>query len=705
MSELSEATRPLLWNISSLWIMYALFLIAFGVFCWGIYTRIRSWRKGKSDDERLADWGKRLWLLIKELALQQRTRDSWLPGLFHSLIFYSFVVLVFTTAIVGLDADFGTTLFRGYFYVALTVGAELAGILVLLGVTIAIIRRTVKRPKTLENGIGDIWPLLLIAAIIITGFLIEGLRIAARGDDWSYLSPVGQGAGRLFNGLSEQTLASVHKVTWWTHTALSMAWIASIPYTKFVHLIALPSNVFFTKLKPRGEFSRVNLAELMESDDFDDDTFSVGVETAEDFTWKQRLDFDACISCGRCEESCPAYDIGNSFSPKQFIVSCRDFLEKKIANAGAASEEEGPTVVGDGLDEEFVWYCRTCAACMEVCPACIDHVDTLMEVRRNQVLIQGNLPDEAARALRTMDTTGNPFGHQDDRMEWMKDLDIRVVGPGEKCDVIFWAGCFTSFDPTKQQIAKDVCKLLTQCEIDFGVLGKDEICCGDPARIIGDERVFQEVVDNQVELLNKREFRVLVTSCPHCYNTLKNEHPQFGGNYNVVHYTEFLHELLLSGKLEPKVAVTRRITYHDPCYLGRYSDIYDAPRKVIAKAANSRISEMKDSRRRSMCCGGGGGHFWMDLKSDKRINNMRIQQAIEAKADTVVTSCAYCKQMLEDAVKALDLDERLEVVDIASLVVSTQPAEKKIDTRAEPGGIETGSDPGDGGDRVPVVGD
>jgi Fe-S oxidoreductase/nitrate reductase gamma subunit len=674
MSELSEATRPLYWNISSVWIMYALFFTAFAIFCWGLYRRISSWRKGKPDGERFSDWGKRLWLLIKELALQQRTRDSWLPGLFHSLIFYSFAVLVFTTSIVALDADFGTSLFRGYFYVALTIGAELAGLLVLIGVTIAILRRAVKRPKTLDNTFGDIWPLLLIAAIIVTGFLTEGLRISTKGDEWAALSPIGQGLSLLFAGFSEQTGSCAHKILWWTHTAISMAWIASIPYTKFFHLLALPTNIFFAKLKPRGELSRVNLEELMDSDDFDEDTFSVGVETAKDFTWKQRLDFHACISCGRCEEVCPAYDIGNIFSPKQFINSCLDFLDKKVANGGDDSETEPPTVVGDGLEgDKFVWYCRTCAACMEVCPACIDHVDTLIEVRRNQVLIQGELPDEAARALRKMDTTGNPFGHQDDRMDWMKDLDVRLVGPGEKCDVIYWAGCFTSFDPTKQQIARDVCKLLSQCGVEFGVLGKDEICCGDPARVIGDERIFQEAVDKQVELLDKREFRVLVTSCPHCYNTLKNEYPQFGGNYNVVHYTEFLHELLSSGKLQPESASTRRITYQDPCYLGRYQNVYDAPRKVIAKVANSGILEMKDSRRRSMCCGGGGGHYWMDLKSDKRINNMRIQQAVDVGAETVVTSCAYCKQMLEDAVKALDLDEQLEVMDIVSLVVSNSP--------------------------------
>jgi len=692
MSNLSEAGRQIMWNISGAWVMYLLFFVALGVFAFGLYRRVAVWREGKADDERLGNWGERFLILVRELALQRRVRGSRFPGIFHSLIFYSFLALVITTAVVALDFDFGTTLFEGHLYVALTVAAELAGVLILVGVGMALVRRSALRPKTISTGPSDLWPPIHLGLLVLTGFLVEALRIAAQGDAHAALSPVGLLLALPFAGASARGLATAHQATWWVHCALSMGWIASLPYTKFFHLIALPMNVFFSKLGPRGRLSRMDLLELLELDDFDEDSLVVGVGSTRDFTWKQRLDFDACISCGRCEEVCPSFDVGNPFSPKEFIQGCRDLCAGEAAAREGARPEQGSDpgeypdggigLIGPGFDEGFVWFCRTCTACMEVCPAAVDHLDTLIEVRRNEVLVNGRLPDEAARALRQMDVTGNPFGPQGDREDWIDSLGVRVVGPGERCDVLYWIGCCTAFDPDKQRIAVDVCTLLEQCGIDFGVLGRDERCCGDPARVLGEERLFQETAREQVEQLEAREFRVLLTSCPHCYNVLKNEYPQFGGKYHVVHHSEFLHEMMWAGRLVPKIGLARRVVYHDPCYLGRYQHIYDAPREVLRGILGADLPEMRDHRDHSMCCGGGGGHFWMDLKKGERINNRRVTQALEAGADTIVTSCAYCKQMLDDAVKTMDLDERIEVVDIASLVVSTQrslPAETKTD--------------------------
>lgn len=672
MPVLSEATRPIMWNISQVWLMYVLFFIAMGVFFFGLYNRVASFRRGKSDNERLGDLGKRFRVLVTELFLQRRTRQSRFPGIFHGLIFYSFVVLGVTTTVVALDYDFGTSLFRGFFYVLLTVGAEFAGFFILVGLSMAVFRRVSGRSNSIETKRSDVWPLVLIATIILSGFLVEGLRIAAHGDRWSYLSPIGRGFAFLFSGVSQSSTGLAHRALWWFHTGLTMFWIATIPYTKFVHLLALPSNIFFSKLRPYGELSRVDILQLLESDGFDEDSFNVGLAKVSDFTWKQRLDFESCVSCGRCEDVCPAFGVGNDFSPKQFIASCRDL----VARAEDADDETSrdPSLVGNAFDNNFVWNCRTCTACMEVCPACIGHLDTLIEVRRNLVLIEGELPDEARRALRAMETTGNPFGPQGDRVEWIESLGVPIVPPGEKVDVLYWPGCCTAFDPMKQKIAVDVTNLLRQCEIDFGLLGADEVCCGDPARVLGDERIFQEAAKNQVAALNAREFRVLLTSCPHCYNVLKNEYPQFGGNYNVVHHSEFLHEMLWSKRLQPVLGLARRAVYHDPCYLGRYQNIYESPRQVIKAITGAEVVEMKSSRERSFCCGGGGGHFWMDLKKGERINNLRVKQAVEVNADTIVTACAYCKQMLDDAVKALDLDEQIHVEDIASMVVRAQAA-------------------------------
>lgn len=675
MADLSQATRPLMWNISGAWVMYLLGVLTLAIFARGLAERIRQWRAGRPDGERLGDWGRRALHLARELLLQRRVRGSRFPGIFHSLIFYSFLVLVLVTTVVALDYDFGTTFFRGWLYVGLSLAAELAGLLVLVGVGMALWRRRY-RPDTLPHRVLDTWALLLIAGITLTGFLVEGLRIATAGDPWAHLSPVGLAFGVLFSGVSSSTGRALHVGLWWLHLGLAFGFIASIPYTKFFHLLALPTNLFFAKLGPRGALKRSDLSALEDAEDFDEETFKVGVERAGDFTWKQRLDFDACIQCGRCEEICPAVQAGHPFSPREFIQTGRALVGRAEAGAREAgtreSPERDPAVVGEGgLDEQYIWYCRMCMACMEVCPACIDHADTVVEVRRNQVMMHEQMPSDASRALKMLESRGNPFGPQSEREDWPRRLGVRTVGPGESCDVLYFVGCCTTYDPTKQRIAMDLVRLLERCGIDFGILGADERCCGDPARVLGDERLFQEIAKAQIEELKSREFKYLLTGCPHCYNVLKNEYPTVGGSFNVVHHSEFLHEMLWAGDLLPAVGLTRRAVYHDPCFLGRYQRIFDSPRETLRALPGVVLSEMANHHERSLCCGGGGGHFWMDLKVSKRINNLRVEQALAAGADTIVTSCAYCQQMLTDSTKAMDVDEQLEVIDLGSLVLST----------------------------------
>ena len=685
MESLNQASREVMWNISHPWIMYVLFLTALAFFGYGMYQRIAVWRKGQPEGNRFNELARRVKFLVTELLMQKRVRNSSFPGIFHSFIFYGFGILIVTTGFVAMDYDFGTSFFKGWLYVFLTVASEAAGTVILIGVGMAGYRRYIKKPSSLETSIMDGWALLLIALLIITGFLTEGLRIATIGDKWELLSPVGLLASYLFRGISEEGNRLAHVTLWWTHTVLAMGWIASLPYMKFFHLLAIPANVFLAKLGPRGALKRVDLEEMMSAEDFDEESFKVGVENAKDFTWKQRMDFDACISCGRCEEICPAAIAGQPFSPRQMIARLKNAVaetEKAELTKAAGAESVGaaaaaPTpVVGGALDEDFIWYCRTCTACMEVCPACIEHVDTLIDIRRNETIMQGRMPADAARALKMLERLGNPFGPQSDRVNWVEDLGIRVVGPGEECDVIYWIGCCTTFDPTKQKIAQDLCTLLKKCGIDFGVLGSDERCCGDPARLMGNENIFQTIAKEQVEELNKRKFKVLMVSCPHCYNVLSSEYPQFGGHFNVVHHSEFLHEMLWSGRIAPSVGEKSKMVYHDPCYLGRYQKIYDSPREVLNAIPGADIVEMKNHHEKSMCCGGGGGHFWMDIKKGERINNLRVKQAKDAGADTIVTSCAYCMQMITDSVKLMNLDEEIKVIDLASVVLNSLKSEE-----------------------------
>jgi Fe-S oxidoreductase/nitrate reductase gamma subunit len=681
MPPLSEATRPLMWNISHAWAMYGLFIVALAICAWGVYQRITFWRQGKSDQERLSDWGKRLKVLLGEVFLQKKVRNSIYPAILHSLFFYSFVVLVVTTLIIMIQYDMNhlfsldIEIFKGLVYVFFSVASELAGIFILIGIGMAAYRRYIMKPETLPNGLEDGLVLLLIAGMVITGYMVEGLRIAVLGDNWKALSFVGAAIAPLFAGMNADVAKGFHVSLWWIHTIFAMSWIALIPYTKFFHMLSLPTNAFFSKLKPRGELQRQDIEKLMES--AEDDDLKLGLQKADEFSWKQRLDLDACISCGRCDEVCPAYMADKEyFSPRQLVSRLKKSLDE-LAGSGK-NPAEIADIVGTAFDEEFLWHCRTCGACMEVCPAMIDHVDTLMELRRNEVLIQGRMPEEAGRALRLFETNGNPFGSQSDRVDWINEAKIRVVGPGEKVDVLYWIGCCITFDPQKHQIAADLCRLMERCGIDYGVLGEDEKCCGDPARIMGQEMLFQQAAKEQVEILKQREFKTLLTGCPHCYNVFKHEYKQFGGNFNVVHHTEFIQQMIEQGKLQPQAGAAAKAVYHDPCYLGRYQKIYDAPRSVINAIPAVQLFEMKNRREKSLCCGAGGGHYFMDLKRGERINNLRVKQAHDAGADTIITGCAYCMHMLQDSLKLLNLDESMRVIDIASLTADRiKEAEKK----------------------------
>ncbi len=690
--QLSQASRPIMWNISHPWIMYLLLVIAMFVFAYGLYLRIGFWMRGKEDNERFSNWGKRFLKMMKEVFLHSKILRNKFPGIFHAFIFYSFLVLFITTSIIALDYDLHTNFFRGYLYVFFTIGADLGGLFILIGIAMAAYRRYVTKPKTIDTGIDDTWSLILIALLVITGFLTEGLRIATIGDKWAYLSPVGLAVSYLFKGISPQAGRAWHVGLWWTHTVLAMTWIATIPYTKFFHLLTVPGNIFFSKLEPKGALKHVDIEALLESEDFDEESFNVGIERADEFTWKQRMDFDACISCGRCEELCPAFIAGEDFSPKRLIASLKKITHEyddkfraakeeaelnPAKSVGAAAMPDAPMIVGEAFGEDFVWSCRTCGACIEACPASIQHVDTLMEIRQNEVVMQGRMPAEAAKALKTLESLGNPFGAKDEVIEWLKENNVRIVGPGEKVDVIYWIGCATSFDPTKRKIAEDMFRLLDAVGIDFGVLGEDEYCCGDPARSLGQDHLFQTIAKQQIEEFMKRDFNILLVSCPHGYNTFKNEYPNFGGHFRVVHHSEFLHEMLYSKELLPIFETHRHLTYHDPCYLGRYQNIYDPAREAIKAVPNSDFHEMKNHHEKSLCCGAGGGHFWMDLKKGERINNIRVQQALDINADTIITSCPFCMQMLDDSVKIMNVDEQVEVMDIVTFMLEGLEGEKR----------------------------
>jgi Fe-S oxidoreductase/nitrate reductase gamma subunit len=674
--------RPLYWNISHFWLMYVLFGIALAVFASGLKQRTRYWKFGQARHEPLVRTGKRLAIALREALLQSRVSRERFPALFHGLIFYSFLVLVVTTTVVAIDADVGLPLFRGTTYLVLSAAADVAGVLLLLGLSLATWRRFVKKAPNLDRGVSDGVPLALLSTLIVTGYVIEGLRIRFTGELHSHFSPVGSLLALAFQGVSEPTGRGLHRALWWFHMSSAMGFIAIIPYTKLFHLISMPVNAFFQDLSGTTALVRKDLDALMSAPTFDEASFTLGIGAMNDFTWKQRFDHDACIGCGRCQDVCPASRSGDQFGPKDFILSLKKYGHEQVqalAEAAAATGAPGapPAIVQNVFNDEYVWHCRTCRACVEVCPAHIDHVTPFVEIRRNEVLMKGRLPGEAQQALKQLEGQGTAFGPQADRVAFFEAAGFKTVAPGEEVEALYFVGCLSSFDQTKQKIARDFVRLLELAKVSYGTLGADETCCGDPARVLGNELLFQSTAKAQLAAINARKFKYVVVNCPHCLHALADEYKSFGASFEVIHHSELIRRLIAEGRLTPSLEQQQAVVFHDPCYLGRYQGQFEAPREVLQALPGCAVREMGDHREKSMCCGGGGGHFWMDLRAALRINNLRVEQATTAGASCLATGCPFCLGMFTDSVSLLDLDGKLEVADLATLTLRSLEPQKK----------------------------
>lgn len=682
------ASREIMWNMGTLShvLMYALMVVAFVIFGIGLGRRIRGWKRGCPAGEPLGDWGRRFWILIRETLLQHQTRRRMLPAIFHSLIFYSLAVLFVTTLIVMVDMDFGIRIYHGPLYLVLTLLADIAGATLLIGLVIAAVRRYLARPDFLPANQGvDAAVLLILGGIVLTGFIAEGARIALHpaGDPWRAYSPIGSLCAGLFAGADPSAGRAVHFATWWVHALGTFTMIALVPYTKFFHMLSIPTNQFLAKVAPAGALQRVDIEGLFASDDVAED-FVIGVAEPKHLTWKQRVDLDACIDCGRCDEVCPVNRVDQPLSPRSLIKDLGALVERADAAADkaatgspggavAVADEPLPVIGAQGTvfaDLEFIWYCRTCYACQDICPAGIWHVDHLIELRRSQVLMEGQLPSEASRSLKTMEAQGNPFGAQADRMDLVEKLGIPIVGPGEETEILFWIGCTTTFDPEKHAIAEDMIAIMKHIGVRFGHLGKDETCCGDPARVLGEENLFQMTAKQTAEALKARTFKQLLVTCPHGYNVFKNEYPQFGGHFEVVHHTELLARWIREGRLKLEKPLDLRAVFHDPCYLGRYQGLTAPPREALRAVPGLELRRFQHQERESFCCGAGGGHYWMDLDVGgvDRVENCRAREADASGADTIAVACPLCLQMLTDGVKQSNLDEKIRVRDVVSLV-------------------------------------
>jgi Fe-S oxidoreductase len=581
------------------------------------------------------------------------------PGLVHAFIFWGFLVL-FPTIVIALigavDRD-GTLpwLGRQEWYAVLV---DVFAALVLVGVLCAFLIRKVQRPARFEGShLGEADLILgLIAGIVTTLVLWHATRIALGLNEWpASWSPVSNWISGLFGAGTATEVAE--RVFVWTHVCLILGFLVYLPYSKHLHIATAAVNVFGRTGAPG------RLEPLKFDDDVDESDLRFGSGTVADLTWKQMLDAFSCTECGRCQDVCPAWATGKTLSPKLLIMGVRDQL---FAEGGRAlADGELSPLVGGGVPEEMVWDCVTCGACVHECPVSIEHVDHIVDLRRHLVMVESRFPDEAGSMLRDVERGGNPWGKpQTERAAWAEALGVRVLQPGDPApELLYWVGCAASFDERARTAAESTAKLLQAAGVDFAVLGPRESCTGDPARRMGNEYVFQALAAENVATLTDAGVTKIVASCPHCFNTLANEYPDFGGRFEVVHHTELLAQLVRDGRLAP-TAGDAEITYHDSCYLARHNDVRTQPRELVS--AVGRPVEMARSGKRTFCCGAGGAHMWMEERAGP-INEERVREAAETGAGTLAVACPFCTVMLDDGARTTGRD--LRVVDVATLLV------------------------------------
>ena len=583
---------------------------------------------------------------------QRKLLQRLVPGLMHAFVFWGFLVLfptIVMAMIAAVDRHQGIPWLSRQGWFAFLV--DLFVLLVAVGVGYAVVNRVVVRPERFEGSHArDAYVILaLIAGVVTTLLLWHASAIATGLAEWP------RGDSFLANPISHVLPSSgvLERVLVWAHLCFVLGFLTYLPHSKHLHIATAAVNVWFARTRGRGRLEPLRF-------DVPDEELRFGAATIFDLTRKEVLDGLSCTECGRCQDACPAHATGKVLNPKLLIMGIRDQV---------LARDSGP-ILGNAVPEEMIWDCVTCGACVEACPVSIEHVDHIVDLRRSRVMVDSKFPAEAEPMLRDVERASNPWGKpQTERAAWAAELGVRVLEPGDPApEVLYWVGCAASFDERAKRSAESTAKLLQKAGVDFAILGPRESCTGDPARRMGNEYVFQSFAEQNVATLNEQGVTKIVASCPHCFNTLANEYGDFGGNYEVVHHTELLAELVRDGKLEPK-AGAKKITYHDSCYLARHNDVRMEPRELVA--AVGQPVEMKRSGRQTFCCGAGGAHMWMEERGTP-ISEERAREAAATGAETLAVACPFCTVMLDDGVKGVGAE--LRVADVATLLAESLDA-------------------------------
>jgi Fe-S oxidoreductase/nitrate reductase gamma subunit len=596
----------------------------------------------------------------------------------HSLIYFSFLILLAVTTVLEINHQLpeGMKFLNGQVYEAYSFIGDAAGLALFVGVMWAIVRRYIQRPYRIRIKSKPEHAVILgiLLSLSVTGFFTEAFRIADTGypefEKWSF---VGYPLALLFEG--NTNLAGWHQAMWILHILTFFAFLVILPVTMLRHMFTSPLNMYL-KDRDRPKGAMKPMPNLMETE-----LESFGASTIEDFTWKQLLDTDACTMCGRCTSVCPAHATGKPLDPREIVLKTGEVMaatgDPRVSPPIGIDAEItiGANTIFERITPEEVWACTTCKACDEICPVNIEILDKILDMRRYLSLMESNFPTELGTAYRSMENSGNPWGiSQAERGDWADKLEgIEIIDGTDplEAEYLYWVGCAGSFDDKNKKVTQAMAQLLQRAGISFAILGPSENCTGDPARRSGNEYIFQMLAMQNVETLNGMGVKKIITQCPHCFNTLANEYPQLGGNYEVVHHSQFLEWLLDQGKLDLSNAkLEERVVYHDSCYLGRHNDVYMAPRKVIGSLGGIEVVEAERNGTKGMCCGAGGARMWMEEHTGKQVNVERSQELLATGATKIAVACPFCYIMIDDGVKGEGVDEdQVKVADISMHVL------------------------------------